>query len=147
MLGRKIIDVSGVEGQPANVAGLGLLDVVTEMEPEKHLADIQAEHLASGVMLEGYEIHMGRTTGPDCKRAWLAIGDRHEGAMSPDGRVQGCYLHGMFASDRFRALWLREIGGESSGLAFSAEIEATLDRLAEHLERHVDLDLLLTLAE
>ena len=147
MLGREIIDADGIEGPPGRVAGLGLLDVVTEMKPEKHLANIEAEHLASGVMLQGYEIHMGRTTGPDCKRAWLAIGDRREGAMSPDGRVQGCYLHGMFASDRFRALWLREMGGEGSGLAFSAEIEATLDSLAEHLERHLDLDLLLTLAE
>ncbi len=146
MLGREVIDREGIEGAPARVAGLGHLDVVTEIGPHKHLANVEAEYLADGTMLKAYEIHMGRTTGPDHDRAWLTVGRRREGAQSPDGRVQGCYLHGLFSSNRFRAAWLAGIGAEASGLDYSHKVETALDTLAGHLEEHVDLDLMLMLA-
>ena len=98
-----------------------------------------------GAPVSGYEIHMGHTEGPDTARAWLTAGGRPEGAASADGRVRGCYLHGLFASDAFRSTFLRELGGRSE-TAYEIGVEDTLDALAEHIERHLDVDALLDLA-
>lgn len=145
MLGHRIDDPEGIEGPSASVNGLGHLDVVTVLKPEKRLALTQATYLASGETVEGYEIHLGETTGPDCAQAWLQVGDRPEGAASIDGRVRGAYLHGLFASDAFRGAFLAELGAPSD-LHYGADVEDTLDALAAHLEEHMDLDLLLSLS-
>ena len=145
MLGQQINDPEGIEGPACSVPGLGHLDVVTTMRPEKRLALSSATYLATGADVEGYEIHLGHTTGPDCDRAWLAIGERPEGAASEDGRVRGAYLHGLFASDAFRAAFLGGLGA-SSGLSYGQNVEETLNALAAHLERHMNLDLLLSLS-
>jgi adenosylcobyric acid synthase len=92
-------------------------------------------------------MHMGVTRGPDCARAFARLADgTADGAVSADGRVCGTYIHGLFADDRQRAAWLARLGGGASALAYEAQVEATLDRLAAHLAAHVDLDRLLTLA-
>ncbi|MFQ6552603.1 cobyric acid synthase [Aestuariibius insulae] len=146
MLGREIVDAGGIEGRPGRYEGLGLLDVVTEMTPEKRLIEADAVHLPSGEALRGYEIHIGRTEGPDCTRGWLDVDGRPVGAASADGRIQGCYLHGLFASDGFRRAYLGAFGDLGPETAFDDGVEATLDALADHLEAHLDLDLILRLA-
>lgn len=146
MLGRTIADPEGLEGAPGEVPGLGHLDVATVMKPEKHLALTQATYRATGGLVEGYEIHLGETTGPDCARAWLDIGGTPEGASSADGRIRGCYLHGLFASDGFRKSFLEELGARSD-LFFTDNVDKTLDALAQHLETHFAIDQLLGLAE
>jgi adenosylcobyric acid synthase len=146
MLGREVADPEGIEGKAGSFPGLGHLDVTTVMKPEKHLSLTEATYLPTGDPVTGYEIHLGETTGSDCDRAWLRIGDRAEGAASPSGRVRGCYLHGLFSSDAFRAAILGDLG-VTSNLAFTDSVETTLDALAEHIENHLDLDLLLELAE
>jgi adenosylcobyric acid synthase len=145
MLGRRISDPEGIEGPPVSVEGLGMLEVETVMRPEKRLALTDAHHIASGAPVSGYEIHLGHTTGPDRDRAWLRVGQRSEGAMSASGRIRGTYLHGLFASDSFRAAFLTEMGAGSE-LSYSDTVEDTLDALAAHLETHMDLDLLLSLS-
>ncbi len=146
MLGREIIDADGIEGAPGRVQGLGHLDVVTQMHPEKRLANVSAQYLPRKIMLEGYEIHIGKTSGPDCDNAWLSIGSRAEGAQSANGQIKGCYLHGLFTSDAFRAAFLETLGVHDTGLEYGQTVEQSLDDLATHLETHMDLDLLLKLA-
>jgi adenosylcobyric acid synthase len=103
-------------------------------------------HLASGLPVEGYEIHIGRTTGPDRDRPFARIDGRHEGAQSPGGRITGTYLHGMFQADDFRAAYLGNLGITATRRRHGAEVEATLDLLADHLETHLDVTSLLALA-
>ncbi|OSP56863.1 cobyric acid synthase [Pseudoruegeria sp. SK021] len=146
MLGRTIADPHGLEGAPGSVAGLGLLDVTTVMHPEKRLALSTAVDLASNTAVSAYEIHLGATDGPDCARAWLSLAGRPEGAASPDGRVQGCYLHGLFAADDFRAAFLTRLGADGAKFDFNAGVESALDDLAHHLSTHLDLDALLALS-
>lgn len=146
MLGREVVDDDGIEGAPARVAGLGLLDVRTVMVPQKRLALSNATYLPTGDAVSGYEIHIGVTDGPDCARAWLSLDGRHEGAKSADGRIMGCYLHGLFAADAFRAAFLADIGKPVTHHDYGQSVEDTLDALADHLEAHMDIDQLLRLA-
>ncbi|MCK8463000.1 cobyric acid synthase [Aliiroseovarius sp. S1339] len=147
MLGQKIIDQDGIEGQPGQVLGLGYLDITTHLEPNKTLAISRAKHIASGEQVSGYEIHLGRSTGPDTARAWLSVDRRPEGAASADGRVLGCYLHGLFSADGFRKTYLENLGARASAAGYEAGVDDTLDALAQHIETHLDLDRLLGLAE
>ena len=140
MLGRVISDPDGLEGQVTPVAGLGLLDVETVMQSEKQLGLVTARFTPTDVALSGYEIHLGETTGPDCGRGWLRIKGRQSGAASTDGRVRGCYLHGLFSSDAFRHSFLQELGHEGSATSYDDTVEATLNALADHLELHLDID-------
>ena len=146
MLGRTVADPSGLEG-PAGVSpGLGLLDIETTLAPVKTLARRAGRERTSGLPVVGYEIHLGATTGPDCARPLLDLDGRPDGAVRSDGRVAGCYLHGLFAADAFRRSFLASLGATPSGLAFEDDVEQTLDALADHVERHVDLDALLSIA-
>ncbi len=146
MLGTRIDDPDGIEGKVGSVEGLGLLDVTTVMSPEKQLAQVTGRDPASGADVAGYEIHIGQTSGPDCDRAWLQIEGRMAGAASADGRVRGCYVHGLFGSDAFRAQFIKGLGSTAQVSDYAAAVEATLDALADHMEAHADVDALLSLA-
>ncbi|MGR3614617.1 MAG: cobyric acid synthase [Paracoccaceae bacterium] len=145
MLGKTIDDPDGVDGTPGKVDGLGLLDVHTVMGGDKTVTQTQATALGQNLAVSGYEIHMGRTIGPDSDRAWLSVRGAPEGAASQDGRIKGTYLHGLFTSDPFRAHFLGGLGYQSQ-LEYGADVDAVLDRLADHLERYMDVDQLLALA-
>ncbi len=142
MLGTRLEDSDGIEGPPAIVEGLGLLDVETRLGDRKRLESVSGT-TADGVPFSGYEMHMGETEGPDRARPFARIGGVADGAVSADGRVSGTYVHGLFADDRQRAAWLERLGGRSSGLDYEAGVEEALDRLADHLERFCDVDGLL----
>ncbi len=146
MLGRNVQDPDGIEGPAGTAEGLGILDVTTEMTGDKRLTETQATHTGSDTRFTGYEMHKGRTTGADTARPFATIDGRPEGATSADGRVMGSYLHGMFREDAFRAAFLAEIGAPTSTLAYDETVETTLDALAAHMETHLDLDRLFSLA-
>ncbi|WP_207458565.1 cobyric acid synthase [Azospirillum sp. SYSU D00513] len=147
MLGRRIADPEGIEGPPGEAAGLGLLDVETVLLGPKVLTEAAGSERTTGAAVAGYEMHMGRTDGPDRARPMLALEDgRRDGAVSEDGRVLGCYLHGLFGADGFRAAFLHALGGEASGRSYAATVERALDALAERLEEHLDVDGLLAAA-
>jgi adenosylcobyric acid synthase len=147
MLGRSIADPAGIEGRPAEAAGLGLLDLATTLQSAKRLAEVAGREVASGERILGYEMHVGETTGPALTRPMLELGGRPDGAVSEDGRIMGCYVHGLFAADGFRHAFLARLRERVvSGVAYETQIEASLDALADHLERSVDTDGLLALA-
>jgi adenosylcobyric acid synthase len=147
MLGRRVADPGGIEGPPGEAEGLGLLDLETVLSGEKQLREIRGREIASGEFIRGYEMHVGRTGGPALTRPMLDLAGRPDGAVSPDGRIMGCYVHGLFAADDFRHAFLARLRERAaSGVRFEQQIEATLDALADHLEAHVDLDGLLALA-
>jgi len=147
MLGRMVHDPDGVEGKPGSVEGLGLLDIETVLGSEKALENVTVRHGPSGETLTGYEIHLGRSKGPDCARPFAMTADRAEGAISASGRIEGTYLHGIFSTDEFRHAYLAKFrGGDHSGFSYDAMIDATLDALGTHIERYCDLDLLLEFA-
>ena len=160
MLGRKLLDPLRVESALAEAEGLGLLDAETVMLPEKTTHQALARLLPTGSIvapgspedLTGYEIHMGETvigTGAD---RFAVITERSgreagagDGAVSPDGRVFGTYLHGIFDNDGFRTAFLNRIR-KGKGLPEHQVAEMPADPfnlLAAHLEQHLDIDRLL----
>ncbi|WP_209010703.1 cobyric acid synthase [Labrenzia sp. PHM005] len=150
MLGKTISDPDGIEGSAGTVEGLGLLDIETVLTPEKSLVQASGKHLETGASVSGYEIHIGRTSGADCARPYLHIRDasgapKLDGAQSADGRIAGTYLHGLFTDDAFRKAYLKGFGAVSD-LAYDQRIDAVLDDLAEHLERVLNVDAILQIA-
>jgi adenosylcobyric acid synthase len=146
MLGRTITDRFGVEGRKETVDGLGLLEVETVLDAAKRLVEVSGVELSTGMPINGYEMHLGITTGPGLDRPMLRLASGADGCISRDGRVAGCYLHGLFASDPFRRAFLEVLGADSGEVAYELQIETTLDALADHLECCLDLPALLAAA-
>ncbi|OQP88392.1 cobyric acid synthase CobQ [Rhizobium rhizosphaerae] len=138
MLGRRIVDPLGQEGVPGTVEGLGFLDVETELSPEKVLHDGAGWSVEFDLPLQGYEIHLGATRGPDCARAPVLLRGQPDGAASPDGRVSGTYLHGLFSSDGYRRALLARFGVTSSIDNYRQQVEDALDQVASELEAVLD---------
>jgi adenosylcobyric acid synthase len=145
MLGARISDPHGIEGPPAAVEGIGLLEIDTVLEGDKVLVEITGETVTENIPFKGYEMHVGRTTGALRPLLRLRTG-KTDGTVGVHGRVAGCYVHGLLADDRQREHWLNRIGAEASSFTYESDVDTTLDRLADHLERHVDCDALLSLA-
>ena len=143
MLGRSIADPDGVEGPPGNVPGLGLLPVDTVLGGDKRLLAVGGD--LGGVPFAGFEMHVGRTAG-DAPPLLRRADGSPDGAVSADGLVAGCYVHGLFSHDAQRAAWLHRLGADPAPRQHEAEVEAVLDRLAAHVEAHMDVAALLALA-
>jgi adenosylcobyric acid synthase len=147
MLGRRIADPRGIEGTAGEAKGLGLLEVDTVLTAEKTLKEVTGVELRSHAAIAGYEMHVGRTDGPGAARPMLRLGSRLDGAVSADGRIMGCHMHGIFASDGFRRGFLERLGGKAdAALAYEARVESALEALADHCEAHLDVPALLEIA-
>ncbi len=147
MLGTLLSDPRGIEGAAGSVDGLGLLDITTEFTNEKVLTPVRGGDARGGAIFKGFEMHLGRTFGPDCARPLLRFDDgRPDGAVSADGKIAGTYVHGLFSEPAQRSAWLARLGGTGSNASYDDAMEAALDAIAAHLEAHLDLDRLLTLA-
>jgi adenosylcobyric acid synthase len=147
MLGTRISDPDGLEGPPACVPGLGLLDVETVLQGPKQLRAVHGLTLPDLTPLHGYEMHMGITKGADAERPMIRTDDgRADGARSADGRVSGSYIHGFFMNDAQRSAWLGRFGGVASTRNHAEEIETVLDALAVHVVRYCNVQALTALA-
>lgn len=149
MMGAAVSDPHGVESQAGLRPGLGLTRQRTTLHREKTTQQVR------GVLhppwppatVTAYEIHMGRTDNPDALPPLLSIGDRPEGTVTQDGRLVGTYLHGLLDNPEFRQAWLERIAhARSKPLAPAGATpdprerrEQAYERLAHHLETHLDL--------
>ena len=142
MLGTRLHDPQGLEGEAGSVAGLGLLDAETVLEAEKQLVNVHGRLALPGAApVSGYEIHMGVTRGPALAQAAVELEDgRRDGAISDDGQILGTYLHGLFDHpDALVALLAWAGAGDVDRVDLAARREADLERLADALEAHLDL--------
>jgi len=99
MLGSRVYDPLGLEGDPGSTPGLGFLDMETSLEPEKQLRNVRGRLTVSDAEVSGYEIHAGVTRGPALARPAVLLDSHRDGALSRDGRVLGTYVHGLFDLD------------------------------------------------
>lgn len=169
MLGQSIHDPHHVESKNDSEQGLGLLPVVTTFSKTKSTYQArarigtqslptlplflqsqetlrQAQGNALESELEGYEIHAGET---QTQTAWLEIISRNneqvkvlDGSISPNGKIWGCYIHGLFNNDSFRRAWLKSLGWQGESASQSARFEGSLEKLANEVEAALDMNLL-----
>ena len=147
LLGKTIEDPAGSDGPAQTAPGLGLLDVHTVMSGAKTVDRSAGMSPRYGTPVEGYEIHLGITCGPDCQRPLTRIAGHPDGAISADGRVEGTYLHGLFNADGFRRAWIASLGAPPSTLDFAASVDQALDEIAATLATALDVEKLLSLTE
>lgn len=148
LLGATIADPDGVEGPAETVAGIGVLDVATTLHRDKVTRPVSGTHVSSRHAVTGYEIHVGRTVGGDSDRPWLHIDGHPSGAMSPNGRIVGSYVHGLFGSDAFRRAYLAELrpGRAGGTVHYNQRVDTALDAWAAQLEDELDIDAMFEIA-
>lgn len=147
MLGKSINDPEGIEGAKTEASGLGYLDVSTVLETEKTVRQTIAYSSKLDCETNGYEIHIGVTTGPDTSRPFLSKEGSALGAGSQDGNIEGVYLHGLFNDDNFRMKYLSQFRtNEGRRTNFLSQVNAALDILAERMEEHLDIEKILEIA-
>jgi adenosylcobyric acid synthase len=66
-----------------------------------------------------------------------------DGAVSADGRIAGCHVHGLFQSTEYRAALLASLGAQSARNDHSARVHAALDEIAAKLEEVLDVEALI----
>jgi adenosylcobyric acid synthase len=148
MLGQVIHDPSHVESKDDSMKGLGLLPIVTNFAEQKETHRIRARVLnfrsLEDEIIDGYEIHMGETQS---QTPWLEITHRNgqsvkvkDGSVSSDGKVWGCYLHGLFHNDSVRHAWLRSLDWKETGISQTEDFSRSLDALADAVERSLDVE-------
>jgi adenosylcobyric acid synthase len=146
MLGHRLTDPAGLEGDVREVAGLGLLDVETVMGHAKLLREVRGRAL--GASFTGYEMHMGQTQVGDGVQPFALFEDgTRDGAISPCGRVIGTYCHGLLGSTALRKALLARLGVASQERDYAASVDRALDAIAQGLEQHLDIDGLIALAK
>jgi adenosylcobyric acid synthase len=145
MLGKSVEDPQRIEGPQTSSAGLDLLDVHSTMTADKTLRPVSGVELTTGATIAGYEMHVGATSGPGAARPMIRFADgTFDGAVSADGRILGCHLHGLFADPAFRAAYLAVLGACSTGEDHAQRVDRALDEIAAALESALAIDRLLT---
>jgi len=168
MLGNRILNPHRLETGVEFAKGLEFLDIETVFHFEKNTCQVETRILDEaivpglvGLSLAGYEIHVGQTTtttpwlarsvgptetGPAANMSISSSSAKTDGSHSLDGRVWGCYLHGLFLNDTFRSAWLRKLSGNKTlprPLSAHEHVRKSLDRLADQFEAHIDFELLM----
>lgn len=143
MLGSAIHDPLCIEGSQQSIAGLGLLDIVTIMEPRKVLREVAGIEMQTGARIHGYEMHLGSCSGSNGRPMVHFDDGAYDGAFSADGRIGGCHVHGLFHSTAYRAALLASLGAQSSRADHSTQVHAALDEIATTLEEVLDVDALM----
>jgi adenosylcobyric acid synthase len=159
LMGHWIEDPDGIESATRQTRGVGLLPVITQLEPVKIVRKVVGSCLSSGKQVKGYEIHMGRTIpvrGEGApflrihepgKRTWW-----EDGWCVRQGRIWGSYMHGILDSPGFRGEMLNSIR-RFKGLKQRAPKQGRsarfhqYDRLADHFEAHCDVERILAIVE
>lgn len=144
MLGNKLHDPNGVESTVESSEGLALLDFETTLEKYKQLTSVNGNLLSDNAAVSGYEIHMGVSTGPALKNPAIRLEDKVDGAVSEDNQILGTYLHGVFDKETALLSLLNWAGLENAEhFNYEALRENELDRLADEMQKHLDIDALL----
>lgn len=147
MLGQTIADPHGLEGEAGVSRGLGLLDYVTVLEPEKQLRNVCGVLTLEAAPVSGYEIHAGVSEGRALAQPAVRFAEGTcDGALSEDGQIMATYLHGLFESPAACAALLKWAGLPTvSSFDYEALRERDIERLAELVETHLDTRQLLEL--
>jgi adenosylcobyric acid synthase len=154
MLGQKINDPQGVEGETGCWEGLNLFPITTTISRTKITRQQQTTALIPqlGLPMTGYEIHQGISHRLDVEQTndyepFFPIFEQEDlGLVNHAQSLWGCYLHGLFDNGAWRRSWLNKLR-KSRGLAplptgignYREQREEMLESLADFVAEYVDL--------
>jgi adenosylcobyric acid synthase len=152
MMGEKILDPHGVEGDTSEMSGFGIFSIKTELEREKVTRQVTGTVAAGeafleglkGVEIEGYEIHMGRVVGGGEQQAFAVTDQGNDGMVL--GSAIGTYIHGIFDNTAFTRGLLNNIRKKKglkpleSSMSYSEFRERQLDKLSDILRESLDMN-------
>ncbi|MFA5144556.1 MAG: cobyric acid synthase [Candidatus Omnitrophota bacterium] len=153
ILGQRIRDQHKTESRKKEIAGLGLLPIVTNFKEEKILSQVRARDINSGLEVSGYEIHHGRTQIlKGCRPVFQIIKrqgkkiNNFDGASVESGRIWGTYIHGVFDEDGFRGDFLSRLRLEKGWprriKTAKFDVDKEFDKLARLVRDNIDMGLL-----
>jgi len=149
MLGQWLHDPEGIEGPAGKMPGLGIFEAETVLEAEKQLINTSGTICtkltsdSANIPVTGYEIHAGVTHGKALSRPFLQLQNRTDGAVSEDGQIAGCYLHGLFDHPDACQYLLQWAGlQDAEPFDIKALYDESINRIADAIEQHTDLKLL-----
>jgi len=154
MLGNNIFDPYGIEGEIGETSGLSLLNIETELEKSKQLKNVQGllkMENSKDTIVNGYEIHCGKTKGNDLDAPFCELVDQYggfydDGAISKDNQIIGTYLHGLFETrETTEAILSWVTGKKESAQDWDTIRESELNRLADMLEENMDIKNILSM--
>ncbi|MGK7918116.1 MAG: cobyric acid synthase CobQ [Prochloraceae cyanobacterium] len=155
ILGQRLADPEGLEGEGGSYSGLNLLPLNTVVTPTKitRQRQVLSKYPQIGLPVAGYEIHQGRTqlVPPSHKQEGNTyhqmFDDSSLGIVNQSQSVWGCYLHGLFDNGPWRRAWLNKLrhqrGLQSlpTGISdYREQREAMLNSVADLIEAHLNLD-------
>lgn len=153
MLGEQLDDPTGLQGEAGSSAGLGLLAMTTHIVAEQELHEVHgtlqlpAANTAGSTAFSGYTMHNTVCQGPALLKPLAIINGQQAGVLSVDQQIAGLNVHGIFdqASACDALLQWAGINTAAASLDYQQHRLAQLDRLADHIEQHLDCDWLLDL--
>lgn len=152
MLGKSISDPHSIESNLANIAGLGLLEITTELSTEKILSQVSATMTLANesCVVDGYEIHCGVSKHTaDTEKSYKPLLNNKsddqgsDGLVSNDNQIAGSYLHGIFDEGQAVQLllhWLDKNHSVQQTINLHEHREEQLNRLAEVCQRDLDIE-------
>lgn len=145
MLGNTLLDPLGLESSIASIKGLGLLDMETTLQENKKLTRVSGNLALDNAPVEGYEIHMGISSGPALNKPAVNLATANDGVISDDNQILGTYLHGLFENRHACDALLKWAGlTEVETPDYHAMRESEIDRLASVMEASLDIEQLLS---
>lgn len=146
MLGQLIDDPEGIEGVPGSTTGFGFFDMQTELKHHKQLHKRSAKLFLNNATVTGYEIHCGISHGPALLRPAITNDGFTDGAVSADDQIMGSYLHGLFDEKPACDQLLQWAGmNTAEAIDYMALKEREIDRLADAIEQHINVDAIIKL--
>lgn len=141
MLGKAIYDPMGIESTAGSINGFNLLDFETDLLDDKQLKNITGRLAHSQAEVSGYEIHCGISNGPALDFPALVFDDTNDGAISDDNQIMGTYCHGLFDEHSSCQSMLEWAGLENVKVFdYFKRREDDINRLADTIEEHINLD-------
>lgn len=144
MLGKQLHDPNAIEGPAGSGKALGLLDFETTVEMQKQLTRVDGNLTWDNAAVSGYEIHMGISKGPALNHPAVQLADKVDGVVSEDGQIMGTYLHGLFDKETALHSLLNWAGlDDTEDFDYDGLRERELDRLADEMQKNINIDQLL----
>ncbi len=149
MLGQRLRDPLGIEGETVSECGLGILDTETGLASKKTLKVVEGfSPPFSNAPVKGYEIHMGESAFSQPYPPLFLLGKetgnetgkemkREEGVAYQ--QVFGTYLHGLFDQPVFRRAFLDHLRERKNLLPVKKVLRPWQERMDKELERIADI--------